>query len=191
MQQFSKNDKKHVLEAIVKEAAFSGWNTQTLEKTGGLVAFPKGIAEAIDYYAEEMDAAMETHCGTEAFKKLKIREKIREGLMFRFKRHQKNREASRRLMGYYALPLHVAQGADHVWKMADRLWYLAGDTATDYNYYTKRTLLIGVYSTTLLAWATDATPDLSLTAEFLDRRIGDVMKIEGAKKAVKEFFGKL
>ena len=138
-----------------------------------------------------MNEAMETHCNTESFKKLKIREKIREGLMFRFKQHQKQREATRRLMSYYALPLHAAQATDHAWKMADRLWYCAGDTATDYNYYTKRTLLVGVYSSTLLAWATDTTPDLSLTQEFLDRRIGDVMKIEGIKKSVKEFFGKL
>jgi len=186
-----KNDKKAVLEALLKEVAFTGWNAETLRKIEGLQAFPKGIAEAIDYFSEQMDTAMEAHCSTEAFQKLKIREKIREGLMFRFRAHQKQREATRRLMSYYALPQHAPQAADHAWKMANKLWYCAGDTATDYNYYTKRTLLVGVYSSTLLAWATDSTPDISITQEFLDRRIGDVMKIEGAKRSVKEFFGKL
>ena len=189
MNKSAKNDKKQVLEALLKEAAFSGFNQQTLEKLGGLSAFPQGIAQAVDFFAEQMDARMESHCETEAFKRLKIREKIKEGLMFRFRTHQKQRETTRRLMSYYAL--HAAQAADHAWKTADKLWYLAGDKATDYNYYTKRTMLIGVYSSTLLAWSTDSTQDLSLTEEFVDRRIGDVMKIEGAKKSVKEFLGKL
>ena len=191
MPKTAENDKKNALETLLKEAAFTGFNQETLVKSGGLTAFPKGISEAIDFFAEEMDAKMEAHCNTEAFKRLKIRDKIKEGLMFRFRTHQKQRETIRRLMSYYALPQHATQAAEHVWKTADRLWYLAGDKATDYNYYTKRTMLVGVYSSTLLAWATDSTPDLSLTEEFLDRRIGDVMKIEGLKKSVKEFFGKL
>lgn len=188
MPKTQENSKTKVLEALLKEAAFTGWTQQTLENVDGLRAFPKGIAEAITFFAEEMDSAMVSHCDTEAFKRLKIREKIKEGLMFRFRTHQKQRETIRRLMSYYAL--HPAEATTHLWQTADKLWYLAGDTATDYNYYTKRTMLAGVYSSTLLAWSTDTTPNLSLTEEFLDRRIGDVMKIEGAKKKVKEFIGR-
>lgn len=187
------DNKKLALEAIIKEAAFGGWSQETLEKAcpDALALFPNGIEDVVEAFAEEVDAKMEAYCSNEAFKKLKIREKIKSGLMFRFREHQKNREAIRRLMTYYALPNHALQAASHAWKMADRLWYLAGDTATDYNYYSKRTLLVGVYTATLLSWATDSTPDLSVTEEFLRRRIEDVMKIEGAKKTAKEFFGKL
>lgn len=188
----SQMDKKDALQALLKEAAFGGWSDETLEKAcpNALILFPKGIADAVAAFAEEMDAKMEAHCSTEVFSTLKIREKIKQGLMFRLKEHQKNREAIRRLMTYYALPQHAPEAATHAWKTADRLWYLAGDTATDYNYYTKRTLLVGVYTATLLSWATDSTPELSVTEEFLSRRIEDVMKIEGMKKNVKEFFGK-
>jgi ubiquinone biosynthesis protein COQ9 len=188
----SQMDKKDALQALLKEAAFGGWSQETLEKScpNALILFPKGIADAVAAFAEEMDTKMESHFSTESFSKLKIREKIQYGLMFRLKEHQKNREAIRRLMTYYALPHHAPEAAAHAWKTADRLWYLAGDTATDYNYYTKRTLLVGVYTATLLSWATDSTPDLSVTEEFLSRRIENVMKIEGVKKTVKEFVGK-
>ncbi len=184
--------KKQAFEAILKEAAFGGWNQETLEKAcpNATALFPNGIADAVAAFAEAMDAKMEAYCSNEAFNKLKIREKIKSGLMFRFKEHQNNREAIRRLMTYYAMPHHAPQAAAHAWKTADTLWYLAGDTATDYNYYTKRTLLVGIYTATLLSWATDPTPDLSVTEEFLSRRIEDVMKIEGVKKTVKEFFGR-
>ena len=183
----SKTDKNDALLSLVKEAAFSGWSQETLEKTcpNALILFPKGIVDAVAAFADLMDEKMEAHCSTESFLKLKIREKIKYGLMFRLREHQKNREAIRRLMTYYALPHHAPEAAAHAWKTADRLWYLAGDTATDYNYYTKRTLLVGVYTATLLSWATDSTPDLSVTEEFLNRRIEDVMKIEGVKKTVK------
>jgi len=188
----SQMDKKDALQALLKEAAFGGWNQETLEIAcpNALILFPKGIADAVAAFAEEMDAKMEAHCSNEAFSKLKIREKIQHGLMFRLKEHQKNSEAIRRLMTYYAMPHHAPEAAAHAWKTAERLWYLAGDTATDYNYYTKRTLLVGVYTATLLSWATDTTPDLSVTEEFLTRRIEDVMKIEGVKKTVKEFVGR-
>jgi ubiquinone biosynthesis protein COQ9 len=180
-------DKKDALLRLLKEAAFGGWSQETLEKScpNALILFPKGIADAVAAFAEEMDTKMEAHCSNESFSKLKIREKIQYGLMFRLKEHQKNREAIRRLMTYYAMPHHAPEAAAHAWKTADRLWYLAGDTATDYNYYTKRTLLVGVYTATLLSWSTDSTPDLSVTQEFLTRRIEDVMKIEGVKKTVK------
>lgn len=187
MPETHENDKNTALLRLLKEVAFTGWNQETLEKAcpDAAILFPNGIADAVEAFAEATDAKMEAYCSNEAFKKLKIREKIKQGLMFRFKEHQKNREAIRRLMTYYALPHHAPQAAAHAWKTADRLWYLAGDTATDYNYYTKRTLLVGVYTATLLSWATDSTPDLSVTDEFLSRRIEDVMKIEGVKKTVK------
>jgi ubiquinone biosynthesis protein COQ9 len=58
------------------------------------------------------------------------------------------------------------------------MWRLAGDTATDYNHYTKRLTLSGVYTTTLLAWLDDDSEGFAETGAFLDRRLADVMKFE-------------
>ena len=61
------------------------------------------------------------------------------------------------------------------------MWRLAGDTATDYNHYTKRLLLAGIYSATLMAFIDDDSDGKAETRAFLDRRIDDVMKFEKAK----------
>ena len=61
------------------------------------------------------------------------------------------------------------------------MWYAAGDTSTDFNFYTKRATLAGVYSSTLLYWLNDRSPGSEATWGFLDRRIDDVMKIEKLK----------
>ncbi len=55
----------------------------------------------------------------------------------------------------------------------------AGDEATDFNFYTKRALLTPVYTTTVLYWLADESEGFADTWGFLDRRIGDVMRIPG------------
>src|SRR3546814_12431444 len=55
----------------------------------------------------------------------------------------------------------------------------AGDRATDYNLYTKRALLAGGYSSTLLYWLNDRSEGFAATWAFLDRRIGEVLKVAG------------
>lgn len=187
-------NKEKLLEALIANAPFQGWSDAALKQAAkevfgdekqALILFPEGISGAVSAFAEQMDKKMEAHCRVPSFSTLKIRQKVAEALMFRFREHQKNAEAIRRLLHYYTLPQHAAEGTRNLWKTADRIWYLAGDTSTDYNYYTKRAMLAGVYSSTLLAWLTDTTPDLRLTKEFLDRRIEDVMKIEKLKAGIK------
>ena len=54
------------------------------------------------------------------------------------------------------------------------------------NWYTKRATLSGVYSSTLLFWLGDDSPDHEKTWEFLDRRIGNVMQFEKLKAQVND-----
>ena len=56
-----------------------------------------------------------------------------------------------------------------------------GDTSDDVNWYTKRLSLSGVISSTVLYWLGDTSDGPPKTWAFLDRRIGDVMRIETVK----------
>jgi len=62
-----------------------------------------------------------------------------------------------------------------VWRSADRFWAKAGDTATDYNRYTKRALLSGVIASTTLFWLTDNSEEHAASWAFLDSRIENVL----------------
>ena len=55
------------------------------------------------------------------------------------------------------------------------IWYTAGDQATDFNYYSKRFLLSGVYGATFLFWLRDTSVDFVKTQKFLQKRIDHVM----------------
>jgi ubiquinone biosynthesis protein COQ9 len=87
----------------------------------------------------------------------------------------------RRGAALLALPSYAAEGARAVWQTADTIWNLCGDTATDYNWYTKRMILSSVHSATLLYWLGDPSPGYANTWAFLDRRIEDVMRFEKTK----------
>ena len=93
----------------------------------------------------------------------------------------------RRAIGLLSLPFNAPLAARLLYKTVDALWYAAGDTSTDFSFYTKRATLAGVYSSTLFYWLNDHTPGSEATWAFLDRRIDDVMKIERVKSQVRSW----
>ena len=108
---------------------------------------------------------------------MKIRDRITELLWFRFTTMLPAREALRSALAILGMPqMPLAERSS--WRSADRMWRLAGDTATDFNHYTKRITLGGVYASTLLVWLDDKTEGLTDTRAFLERRIADVMRFE-------------
>lgn len=88
-------------------------------------------------------------------------------------------------MALGALPSNIRRTTENLWKFTDDLWFLAGDRSTDYNFYTKRSLVLGVYASTELFMLTDKSENFSETWKFLDRRIGDVLTVGSAVGNVK------
>jgi ubiquinone biosynthesis protein COQ9 len=137
--------------------------------------------EMIDGWFDSVDVAMLDAFPPERVAKMKIRERIRELVLFRLMRMFPHREALRRAFAILAQPQNVPAAAKLAWRASDRMWRVAGDRATDYNYYTKRALLTAVYGSTSLVFIDDASDDLADTRAFLNRRIEDVMSFEKVK----------
>ena len=84
------------------------------------------------------------------------------------------------------MPPYAPTGARLIWRTADRIWRGLGDQSTDYNYYTKRATLSGVWSSTFARWLGDESEGFQRTHDFLDDRIENVMEIEKAKAKWRE-----
>ena len=173
-----------------ENAVFDGWTeaavvaaagAQGIEPAQAKLAVPKDQAGKIDLYIGGVDRALADHFTPERLEGLKIREKIRAIVWRRLEIMEPAREAIRRALSILAMPQNVPTGLKIGWRTADVMWRIAGDTSTDYNHYTKRMMLGGVYASTLLVWLDDQTEGWIETASFLDRRIDDVMKIEKLK----------
>ena len=178
---------------IAASAIFDGWNETALvaaaEMAGADVdvarlAFPKGPGQAMDMieaWVTSVDQAMEEAWPQDKLAELKIRERIRTLVAFRLEAVEHIDEAVRRAMAIMAMPHNAPRSLQLGWRSADIMWRLAGDTATDYNHYTKRAILAGIYSATLAVFVNDDSEGKEKTYAFLDRRIDGVMKFEKAK----------
>jgi len=97
--------------------------------------------------------------------------------MERFYIMQDYRQAEQAALAFWAVPLHSPKAGRVLWRTADRIWNRAGDTATDYNHYTKRGLLSGVIGSVALVWLNDDSDGLKTTEDFLGRRIENIMQL--------------
>ena len=113
---------------------------------------------------------------------LKVRERIRRGVLARCEVAMDDEAAVRRWSGYLALPPHIPLGLRLAWASADVLWRWAGDTATDENHYSKRALLAEILISTL---AVRLALGANAAAAHLDGRIGAVMAFERWKAGLK------
>ena len=145
------------------------------------IAFPGGAVEMIDAWFDWVDRSMLLAFPPERIAAMKIRERIGELILFRFQLLRPHREALRRALATLAMPQNAVAAGRLAWRSADRIWRTAGDTATDYNHYTKRAILISVYGSTSFVFLDDESEDMAATRAFLARRIDDVMKFEKAK----------
>lgn len=88
-----------------------------------------------------------------------------------------------------ALPSNVPVSIAELARLADEMWYLAGDLSVDSSWYTKRATLSAIYSGTELYMTTDRSPDFVETEQFLDRRLEEIRSMGGTFGAISEWVG--
>lgn len=175
---------------IARNAAFDGWREQAVsfaaqqagvEEKIAHLAFDGGATAMIDAWFAHIDANMAIALPSETLASMKIRERITALVEKRLELLAPDREALRRALAVLAMPQNLPRAAKMGWRSADRIWNAAGDTSTDYNYYTKRSMLAGVYAATLIIFLDDESNDHADSRAFLARRIDGVMRFEKLK----------
>mgnify|MGYP001338122357 CR=1 FL=1 len=176
--------KKKILKHALQHVPFDGWSQGLLEKASqeagvdqsyGWRLFPQGPLEAVSYWNSSLDQEMLASLPSP--ENLRVREKVALAVKTRLCLLSPYREAARKTAMYLTSPLHLGQASRLLYQTANEIWYYAGDTSTDYNFYTKRGLLVWVYSSTFLYWLRDQSEDFKKTWVFLDRRIDEVLKL--------------
>jgi ubiquinone biosynthesis protein COQ9 len=193
-------EKRRLLAATLPHVAFDGWSGAAMlrgARDAGLEpdilprAFPGGAIEMVDFWIEEADRAMLDELARHDLAAMKVRERIALALRIRLMQQAGHREAIRRAMVLQALPGNAAGALKSVYRTVDAIWHAAGDTATDWNFYSKRLLLAGVYGSTVLYWLDDKSEGSAASWEFLERRLADVMGIQKLRGAVGNLFDRL
>lgn len=189
MQDFRPTLLHHVLELV----PFDGWSEFTLKEAARLSglgeaelshAFAGGITDCLRYYIEQVDEQMEQQCPADLLASKRTPERIEMLVMARLSVMLPHREAVRRAASASLLPWNSTDAVRSLFSMTDRMWRLAGDRSTDFNFYTKRMTLAGVYVSTFLFWLNDSSPQLEATKLFLKRRLSEVATFGKKKKEI-------
>ncbi len=180
---------------IARNAGFDGWSDAAVhaaadeagvDRDVAKLAFNDNAIDMIDAWIDSIDMELAHRLPAEKLAAMKIRDRITALLATRLEIMAPDRESLRRAMAIMAMPQNLVRSAKIGWRSADRMWRLAGDTASDFNHYTKRMTLSAVYASTLSVFVNDDSDNFADARAFLDRRIDNVMQFEKVKFQAKQ-----
>lgn len=178
-----------ILDEALELAPFDGWTEATLLKAANQAGYgegevqlylPGGVLDLLQDWSKRCDQAAANQIAEQGVPN-RIRDKVTTAVMTRLDQMAGHEDAAARARARLLLPDGLDRSASLTWATADMIWRAIGDTSTDGNFYSKRTILSGVYATTFAVWLEDETEHKDTTRAFLDRRIENVMEFEKAK----------
>lgn len=182
--------KASILEAALKLVPFRGWTNLTLEEAAKKAGqdihlvnlmFEDEVDSLLSFYVNDVDSKMLGNFAKNfEGKSLKVHEKIYNALVLRLEILNNHKAVANKTVSYLSMPWNITLANKLLWNTVDIIWRdVCKDTSTDFNYYTKRTLLYGVYTSTVMYWLSDDSENFKNTRNFLERRLQDVLKIGG------------
>ncbi len=180
--------KDSILLKTLPHVAFEGWSMAALKAGAAdaglaeedlLRAFPDGVADAIAHWSDWADRKAVRVMKGKDIAHLKTHQRVAMGVWARLEAMGRWRDAARKATAWLATPRRAGLASRLAYRSCDAIWRAAGDTSTDFNFYTKRGLLGGVLLSTTLYWLQDSSEGNQATSAFLDRRIAEVLKVGG------------
>jgi ubiquinone biosynthesis protein COQ9 len=182
-----------LIEAMLPDVPFDGWSRAALRAAArrigvpaaeALALFPNAPADFAACFSRWADRRMLDRLDTLALDQLRVPERVALAINTRIEIVEPWREAVRRALVVLALPQRAPLAFHLLYETVDGIWYAAGDSATDFSFYTKRATLAGIYGATLLYWLEDRSPGFADTRAFLDRRLADAARIGAARHRI-------
>ena len=174
-----------LIEAALPHVPFDGWSITALRRgaaDAGLdvaeaaQAFAGGGRDMVAHFSALSDRRMLEALDALDLASMGTTDRVRSAVQLRLELAEPHREAVRRSIAFLAAPQNALLGVKLLHRTVDAIWNAAGDTATDWNWYSKRGLLAGVLSATVLYWLNDNSDDYADTSDFLGRRLRDVAR---------------
>lgn len=187
-------ERDRAIEAMLPHVPFEGWTNRALRHglaDAGLppdeadLLFPGGAIDMIETWCDLADRRMAEAAG--GLSEARLPARVRALIALRLAQNRPHKEAMRRALGLLALPGNARVAAACTARTVDTIWHAAGDVSADFSWYTKRAILFGIYTATMLFWLSDADVDDQPTLAFVDRRlagIGAVGRLRGQVAAL-------
>lgn len=189
-----------IVEAVLPHVPFDGWTMKAAaiaaedagypRETAERV-FPGGVSDMLRHWSDLSDRTMLTEMAARDLSAMGVRDRVATALRVRIEVNAMHKEGVRRALSHLALPQNATVALGNTLRAVDAIWYAAGDTATDFSYYSKRALLTPVYVSSILYWLDDNSEEFADTWSFIDRRLDDVMRIPRFTSGLKRLLNPL
>ena len=133
---------KNCLENISKKY---GLNTDETD-----LLFPQGNIDLIKFALEQLNNDLEVYCRQIDLIRLPIHKRIREILLSKISLMNKDKPFYKSIFLNLLIPKKNFSLSSQLYNSVEQLWLIACDSSTDFNFYTKRLILSGIYSRVML-----------------------------------------
>jgi len=178
--------KDDILLAALDDVPFDGWTWEGARAAANNAGhdadmadavFPEKLDDVLRHFADWADRQMMEALEAYNPDEMRVRERVARAIELRLTALEPHKDSVQAAAGYWARPFKKITAAKLVWRTADKIWIWAGDTASDYNHYSKRALLSGVLGASTLYWLNNQDESMDSTRAFIDRRIDNVLKL--------------
>jgi ubiquinone biosynthesis protein COQ9 len=119
-----------------------GWSAASLRQTAGPDAdllFPGGAAEMVEAYVGLANRRM-VEGAAPVLPTQRLSQRVRTLIATRLAQAEREKEAVRRALAVLALPGNMPVSLRTTAQTVNTIWRAAGDTSTDFSWYTKRAI---------------------------------------------------
>ena len=108
--------------------------------------FPEGKNDFLKFILEQLNKDLEQYCKKIDLIRLPVHKRIRKILLSKIFIMRQEKKFYKKIFLSLLLPNKKLLLSSRLYKSVDQIWFIAGDTSVDFNFYTKRLILFGIYS---------------------------------------------
>ena len=147
--------------------------------------FPNGNNDLLKFIIEQLNIDLEEYCKKLELIRLPLHKRIRKILLAKILIMNKEKAFYKKIFISLLVPKKNISLSRNLYNSIDQIWFIAGDTSTDFNFYTKRLILAGIYTRVMLFFFNNN--DQKTLEKILDDNLKRVSKIPELKSKLNIF----
>jgi ubiquinone biosynthesis protein COQ9 len=190
--EFLKYAKTYIANNGLKQNTFKDIsNKYKLDLNETELLFPKGNVDLIKFALEKLNSDLEVYCNKIDLLRLPTHKRIKKVLLSKIFLMHKDKLFYKTIFLNLLIPKKYFSLPKQLYKSVDQIWFISGDSSVDFNFYTKRLILSGIYSRIMLFFFNN--DDQIGLEKILDedlKRVSKIPEIKSKFKIFKEYIPK-